>query len=47
VFVTWPQHFKVAARLIVKIINVGARGVVHMPQFNGKQEGCVDSRDNT
>jgi len=31
----------VAARLIVKIVNVGARGVVHTPQFNGKQEGCV------
>ncbi len=30
-----------AERLIVKIANVGARGVVHMPQFNGKQEGRV------
>ena len=26
---------------------VGARGVVHTPQFNGKQEGGVDQRDNT
>lgn len=34
-------HFKVAESLIVKINNVGARGVVHMPQFNGKQEGRV------
>ena len=23
------------------IVTVGARGVVHTPQFNGKQEGCV------
>jgi len=34
-------HFKVGARFIVKISAVGARGVVHMPQFNGKQEGRV------
>ena len=26
---------------------VGARGVVHMPQFNGKQEGRIDQIDNT
>jgi hypothetical protein len=24
----------------LKIASVGARGVVHMPQFNGKQEGA-------
>ena len=39
VCVTWPAHFKVAARFVVKISAVGARGVVHTPQFNGKQEG--------
>ena len=31
-----------AARFLVKIITVGARGVVHTPQFNGKQEGGVE-----
>jgi len=40
------RHFKVAARLIVKIVNVGARGVVHTPQFNGKQEGNVARSTN-
>jgi len=31
----------VGASFVVKITGVGARGVVHTPQFNGKQEGRV------
>jgi hypothetical protein len=38
---TWPADFKVAERLAAKISSVGARSVVHMLQFNGKQEGRV------
>jgi len=32
------NHFKATGDLTPKMIFVGARGVVHMPQFNGKQE---------
>jgi len=31
-------HFKATGDLTPKMVFVGARGVVHMPQFNGKQE---------
>ena len=32
------NHFKATGDLTPKMTFVGARGVVHMPQFNGKQE---------
>jgi hypothetical protein len=32
------RHFKATGNLTPKMVFVGARGVVHMPQFNGKQE---------
>ena len=37
--------FRQARRL--KIHDVGARGVVHMPQFNGKLGGAVCQRPRT
>ena len=43
---SWPTkseypYCRVEARILLTIQRVGARGVVHMPQFNGKQEGRV------
>ena len=35
------NHFKATGDLTPKMIFVGARGVVHMPQFNGKQKFWV------
>ena len=44
----WPFcYFKVRARVLPTIVPVGARGVVHTLQFNGKQEGEFDRTDPT